>query len=143
MAARGLGKVGGIVKGYLAERRLPENLRRLHEAIKEFQPTKRFHYELDYQRELTGFLRARFGSVAVEEQRGRSRPDIVVFEIAIEVKGPTTNHELKTIADKIVRYHQHFQSVVCVLFDVQDEQHFEEWLAGMARQFPHVVIIRK
>jgi hypothetical protein len=82
--------------------------------------------------------------VELELTRGRSRPDIVVSKvIAIEIKGPTTNHELQTIADKVVRYKQHFESFVAVLFEVQDMVHFAEWKAGIERQFPGAVIIRK
>ena len=42
-----------------------------------------------------------------------------------------------------MRYDQHFDSIVAVLFDVQDEQHYAEWAKGMQRQFPDMVIIRK
>lgn len=144
LAARGISKLGSLVKGRAAARHVPEHLQRLVAAIQEFQPTKKYQRERDFQVELTGFLQARFGKVELEVTRGRSRPDIVVSKvIAIEIKGPTTNHELQTIADKVVRYRQHFESFVAVLFDVQDLVHFAEWKAGIERQFPGAVIIRK
>ena len=34
----------------------------------------------------------------------------------------------------------HFVGIVCVLFDVQDEAHYQEWLRGI--RDPDVVVIR-
>jgi hypothetical protein len=56
------------------------------------------------------------------------------------VRAPTTNPGLQTIADKIARYRHHFSGIVCVLFDVQDETHYEEWLKGI--RDATVVVIR-
>ena len=144
LTSQGLRKLGAIVRESAAKRRLPENLQRLVAAIEGFQPTKRYRRELQYHMELSGWLKARYGAVEIEETRGRSRPDIVVSRvIAIEVKGPTTNRELKTIADKVIRYRQYYEAVVVVLFDVQDEQRYAEWKKGMESRFPEVVVIRK
>ncbi len=145
VVAKGIGKLGALVKQRAAARRMPESLHRLAAAIEEFRPARNYGYEFPYQVELTGFLKARLGgSVTIEEQRGRSRPDIVVDRvIAIEIKGPTSNHQLDTIADKAVRYGQHFKSLVCVLFDVLDEVRYQEWLAGMKDKFPDILIFRK
>jgi hypothetical protein len=145
LLAKGLGKLGTMAKERTARRRLPEHLRGLVAAIEEFQPAQTYRREVNYQTELTGWLKAKLGTaVKIEEQRGRSRPDIVVAEtIAIEIKGPTTNQELKTIPDKVIRYRQHWPSFVCVLFDVQDEERYQEWLRGMQDKFPDVVVKRK
>ena len=144
ITTKGLSKVGTFVKEKSAKRKLPEKLQRLEIIIKKFNPTKKYRRELPYQMELSGWLKAYYGSIAIEESRGRSRPDIVVFGIiAIEVKGPTTNRELKTIADKIVRYGQHYESIIIVLFDVKDEQRYSEWRKGMQKRFPDAIIIRK
>src|SRR5436309_968349 len=73
-----------------------------------------------------------------------SRPDIVLWDtVAIEVKGPTGSGELNTIASKVIRYKQYFDRIVCVLFDVEDEVHYAEWLKGMTREHPEVIIMRK
>src|SRR3989442_10770732 len=116
LIGQGIGKLGVLVKHRAASRRLPENLVRLAAAIEEFRPAKKYDYEFPYQIELTGFLKARLGgSITIEETRGRSRPDIVVDgTIAIEIKGPTSNHQLDTIADKAVRYGRHFEGVSSV-----------------------------
>ncbi|TMI54375.1 hypothetical protein E6H18_11015 [Candidatus Bathyarchaeota archaeon] len=141
LAAKGLGKLSSLVRSRAADRSLPEDLQRLKIIIEGFRPAKRFDREIRYQDELYGYLLGRLGQgVAIEKQRGRSRPDIVVDEIAIEIKGPTTNQGLQTIADKIARYRLHFSGIVCVLFDVQDETHFQEWLRGI--QDPGVLVIR-
>ena len=145
VVAKSIGKLGAVVKQRAATRRIPESLHRLAAAIEEFRPARKYDYEFPYQVELTGFLKARLGgSVAIEEQRGRSRPDIIVDHvIAIEIKGPTSNHQLDTIADKAVRYGQHFETLVCVLFDVLDEGRYKEWEGGMKHKFPDILIFRK
>ncbi len=145
VAARGVGKFGSLIKRTMDRRNLPEEVKALVMAIEAFHPSKIYHRELNYHMELTGWLRARLGgSVTIEEQRGRSRPDIVVGgNIAVEIKGPTTNQGLVTISDKLVRYREYFPSIVVVLFDVQDEKRYAEWVAGTKRQFPEVQIIRK
>ena len=141
IAAKGIGRLGALVKRKSADRHLPEDLLRLKEMIEGFHPARTFDREIRYQDELYGYLLGRLGQgVAIEKQRGRSRPDIVVDEIAIEIKGPTTNQGLQTIADKIARYRLHFSGIVCVLFDVQDEAHYREWLRGI--RDPDVVVIR-
>ena len=115
-------------------------------AIEEFRPARKYDYEFPYQIELTGFLKAKLGgSITIEETRGRSRPDIVIDRtIAIEIKGPTSNHQLDTIADKAVRYGRHFEGgLVCVLFDVLDPVRFREWEAGMRDRFPDILIFPK
>ena len=75
------------------------------------------------------------GEIGYEVQRGSSRPDIVVGDIAIEIKGPTDNQGLITIADKINRYSQHFEHIIVVLFEVQIfERFYNEWYEGIMRQ---------
>lgn len=100
--AKGLGKLGALVKRRAADRHLPEDLQRLKTLIEGFHPARKFAREIRYQDELYGYLIGKLGEgVTIEKQLGRSRPDIVVGEIAIEIKGPTTNQGLVTIADKI------------------------------------------
>ena len=143
--SRGIGRLGSIVRQTVERRNLPENIKNLVAAVDAFRPARAYHREVNYHMELTGWLKARLGeSVTIEEQRGRSRPDIVVGgNIAVEIKGPTTNQGLATISDKVVRYRRYFQTTIVVLFDVQDEQRYAEWLAGTKRQFPEVQIIKK
>jgi len=69
---------------------------------------------------------------------------VVSGRFAIEVKGPTTTGQLHTIADKLLRYTQQWEYVICVLFDVQcNEGYYEEWLRGVSLQFPKAVVVRK
>jgi len=141
LAAKGIGRLGAIVKRKSADRHLPEDLQRLRTLIEGFHPARKFDREIRYQDELYGYLLGKLGEgVTIEKQRGRSRPDIVIGEIAIEIKGPTTNQGLATIADKIARYRLSFSGIVCVLFDVQDKTHYEEWLKGI--RDPTIVVIR-
>ena len=64
--------------------------------------------------------------------------------MAIEVKGPTRNKDLRTIADKCMRYYQHYGKIVIVLFDVNVyDRYYDEWKHGVKKYFPNVKIIRK
>jgi hypothetical protein len=115
-------------------------------AIEEFRPIKVFRNEELYHTNLYTYLCEKIPrEVGFEEQRGRSRPDIVVGDIAIEVKGPTDNQGLITIADKINRYSQHFDHIIVVLFEVQVfEKFYQEWYESIMRHYDgQVTIIRK
>jgi hypothetical protein len=85
-----------------------------------------------------------FPSARIEEQRGSSRPDIVIDNIAIEIKGPTKSQDLKTIADKCMRYGEHFpDGIIIVLFEVKvNDRYYKEWLEGIKKYFPQVEVIR-
>ena len=114
------------------------------EAIEEFKPARRYKNEFPYQVELVGYLKSKFPHADIEQQKGSSRPDIVVGDIAIEVKGSTRTQDLKTIADKCMRYYQHFGELVIVLFEVDVyEPRYEEWKKGIKNTFPNVRIIKK
>jgi len=103
------------------------------------------HKEINYQYLLYGRLQYKFPQVKLEEQINSSRPDIVINKIGIEIKGPTGNRELQTIADKLLRYPQYFKDgIILVLFDVYAHpRRYAEWERGLKREYPDVVIIRK
>jgi hypothetical protein len=113
-------------------------------AIKEFEPARKYKNEFPYQTDLRGWLKSQFPNTEIEIQKGSERPDIVIGDIAIEIKGPTDSSALKSIADKAVRYLQHYKYFIVVLFEVEvNESHYEIWLKGMNKSFPEVTIIRK
>jgi len=112
--------------------------------INNFKPSRKYSSEFPYQIELVGYLKHKFPSADIEKQKGSSRPDIVVEDVAIEVKGPTRTGDLQTIADKCMRYYQHFGELIIVLFEVGVyEPRYEEWKKGIKNTFPNVKIIRK
>jgi hypothetical protein len=114
------------------------------QAIEEFKPSRRYHNEFPYHTELQGWLRSRFPSSKIEIQTGASRPDIVIEDIAIEVKGPTTNQALDTLTTKCLKYSEYYDKIVMVLFEPEfSESNFREIYAGIERHFPHVRVIRK
>jgi len=117
---------------------------RVVNAIEEFVPSQKWEREDGYHAELQGWLRKEFPQSRVEIQRGSSRPDILIDEIAIEVKGPTRNKDLESCANKCMRYPGHFKTgLIIVLFDVfVKRRYYEEWRAAMAKQYPDVVVIR-
>ena len=112
--------------------------------IEDFRQSRNYFDEVSYQIELVGWLKSEFPNADIEQQRGSSRPDIVVGDVAIEVKGPTRATDLTTIPDKCMRYCQHFEELIVVLFEVDaSERRYEEWARGMENTFPNVKIIRK
>ena len=119
-------------------------INRVVEEIEKFKPFRKYKEEFPYQLDLARHLKSNFPDVDIEEQKGSSRPDIVVEDVAIEVKGPTRNKDLRTIADKCMRYYQHYGKIVIVLFDVNVyDRYYDEWKHGVKKYFPNVKIIRK
>jgi DNA-directed RNA polymerase subunit M/transcription elongation factor TFIIS len=129
------------------EKREKEKLiNRVIAEIKDFKPArKQLELEYNYQLNLHGYLSKTFPSARIEEQRGSSRPDIVIDNIAIEIKGPTKSQDLATIADKCIRYGEHFpDGIIIVLFEVEvNDRRYKEWLEGIKKYFPQVEVIRK
>lgn len=121
-----------------------ELLRDVIAEIEAFQPAKAYTEEALYQVELNGWLKSKFSSAAIEIQTGYSRPDIVIEDIAIEIKGPTKARDLDTILDKCHRYLQNHDHLVVVLFDVDVKaDRYAEWLDSVNSHFPDVPVIRK
>jgi hypothetical protein len=117
---------------------------RVADVIEKFQPTKKWGNEDSYHKELQGFLRAHFPDVKFEVQTGASRPDIVIENIAIEIKGPTDTQALTTLADKCLRYSGYYENMIIVLFEPQfSKERFKELQNGIAKFVPHVKIIQK
>lgn len=121
-------------------------INRIVEEIKAFEPAKpELRNEYAYQLSLHSWLKKSFPKADIEIQRGHSRPDIVIEDIAIEIKGPTDSQGLITIADKCMRYADHFpQGLIVVLFEVRvNEGRYQEWLESLKRKYPNVKVIRK
>lgn len=127
---------------------LDENLfLQIKKAIVEFKPLMpEYPNELPYHIDLARYLKNIFDNTKVEYQKGASRPDIVIDNIAIEIKGPTNGDALRTIADKCIRYPTHFnQGFFIVLFKVNDvtTRFYEEWKNNLMNHFPNVEILKK
>ncbi|MEM0230628.1 MAG: hypothetical protein QXW07_01275 [Candidatus Woesearchaeota archaeon] len=114
------------------------------EAIKKFQPSRRYENEFGYHIELQGWLKSYFQNAKVELQTGASRPDIVIGDIAIEVKGPTDNQALDTLTTKCLKYSNYYNHLIIVLFQpIFSESNYVEIVSGIRKYFPHVEVIRK
>lgn len=112
-------------------------------AIEEFRSPKKYEKEVRYQDTLFAWLKSRFPDTKMEVQRGSSRPDIVIGDVAIELKGPTNHRDLDSIPSKLMRYPQHFERVIVVLFDVNvNPRYYKEWYTGLSKKHPEVVVIR-
>jgi hypothetical protein len=122
-----------------------ENVKEVAAFIEKFNPSQDYTFELPYQTELVGWLKSRFPEAVIEKQRGSSRPDIVIRGIAIEVKGPTREQDLQTIADKCLRYSIYFkEGIIIVLFNVDVNPHrYKDWSEGLKRTHPQIIVIKK
>lgn len=106
--------------------------------LSSFRPLKYYNNEQQYHMELAGFLKKTFPELAIEETSWNTRPDIIVGRIALEVKWPTGNRELATIADKIIRYLKHYDYIIVVLFNVEISQAaYNEWNKDIMENFAH------
>ena len=115
-------------------------------SINNFQPLRHYNEERFYQIELTGWLKSHFPNsfVDIEVQKGYSRPDIIVDNVAIEIKGPTSKQDLESIYGKCDRYIQDYSSLIVVLFNVKvSEDKYQDWESAINQHFPGVVILRK
>jgi len=116
------------------------------ELMEVFRPSQHYDNEIYYQRELYGYLMHNMPGVKIEmeDQRGSSRPDIVVnSEVSIEVKGPTSAEALTSLGDKCVRYSTRFEHVIIICFAVHaTETRYQEVDQGIKRQFPNIVMLR-
>lgn len=114
-------------------------------AINSFKPSRNWEYERQYQDELFSWLKRDFPNIVeYEVTKGSSRPDLVIKDIAIEIKGPTGNRELDTLTTKFLKYANYYPHFIIVLFDCHfSEGHFDEIQSGIKKVAPHVIIIRK
>lgn len=117
---------------------------RVAKAIEDFQPSRIYRNEFGYHTELQGWLKSKFPEAKVELKTGASRPDIVIENIAIEVKGPTNNRALDTLTTKCLKYSQYYTHLIAVLFEPQfSETNYREIVGGLEKHFPNVKVIRK
>jgi len=123
-----------------------EKFKRILDIIYKFNPIiNNYPNELPYQIDLARYLIQYFPETKVELQKGSARPDIIIDNIAIEIKGPTWEDGLRTIADKCLRYPQYFErGFIIVLFDLKvTNQYFNDWSNGIKQKFPDVSILKK
>jgi hypothetical protein len=117
---------------------------RVISEINGFMPSFSYQAELPYYAELIGYLKRAFPQARFDVQKGSTRPDIFIEKIAIEARGPTSEEDLQSIADKCVRCSSQFENLIVVLFDIRvSKKAYQEWEAGMQKTFPNVVIVKK
>lgn len=115
---------------------IPTLIKDLDNKISSYKPLRYHSKEEPYQMELAWFLRNHFETLDIEVFKNDSRPDIVIDEIAIEIKWPTNKWELRTIPDKIIRYLKERDYLFIVLFKVEvDENYYKEWKEDIYNTF--------
>lgn len=114
------------------------------ESIDKFQPTRKWGNEDSYHKELLGWMKQPFPQIKYELQTGSSRPDLVIANIAIEIKGPTDDNALNTLATKILKYSHYYDIIIIVLFEPMfSERNYREIKKGIEMTYSHVYVIRK
>ncbi len=107
----------------------PNFLLELEDKIKEFKPLRKYSKEELYQTWLYWYLQSSYPELEIEKSIEYSRPDIIIDNIAIEIKWPTNMSWLKTLPDKINSYIPKRDYLFIVLFDIKivsDPQKSEE-----------------
>ena len=117
---------------------------KVYKYIEEFEPSQKYSEEIGYHAELQGWLKSRFPSAKTEIQTGSSRPDIVIGNVAIEVKGPTDDNDLNSLGTKCLKYSQHYKHMIMVLFEPNfSHRNYDELMKGMKKHFPDIKVIKK
>ncbi|MFQ5871408.1 MAG: hypothetical protein ACE5IB_04545 [Candidatus Geothermarchaeales archaeon] len=111
----GEGSIGrAIVPG---GKKIPRS--RVIAELRKFNITRPRKSEGGYERDLLNWARGRFGDAVVTPQYavGRTRIDMVVGGVGIELKVPRTARQLMTLAGQAAVYQKHFgKDLVVILF---------------------------
>lgn len=105
---------------------IPSLIQGIEEKIKNFTPLRYYNEEKMYQIELAWFLKSHYPDLDIEQSKDDSRPDIVMWDIAIEIKGPTNKSWLKSLPDKINSYLPKWDYLFLVLFNINIKTDKEE-----------------
>lgn len=115
---------------------LPEKVSQIKEKIITFKPLRLYSKEEPYQIELSWYLKNFFPELNIEISKNYTRPDIIIWNIAIEIKWPTTFSELKTIPDKIIRYTKEWDYLIIVLFNMKiSDEIYYNWKRDIEENF--------
>lgn len=121
---------------------LPEQVKNIKEKIESFKPLRNYSKEEPYQIELSWYLKNFFPSLDIEISKNYTRPDILIENIAIEIKWPTNFSDLKTIPDKIIRYTKEWDYLIIVLFNLKlhddikkSDEIYENWKKDIEESF--------
>lgn len=108
------------------ENNLPKIVSDIESKILKFESLTDYNNELWYHTDLARFLKQYYPNLTVELEVNYKRPDIVIDNIAIEVKWPTRMSDLKTIPDKINSYLKEWDFLIIVLFNIDIVGYNEE-----------------
>lgn len=134
--------------------KIPEIVLNIKKEVENFTPLRNYSKEEPYQLELSWYLKNFFPNLDIEISKNYTRPDIIVDNIAIEIKWPTNFSDLKTIPDKIIRYTKEWDYLIIVLFNLKlsenqetSDKIFDEWMSDIEENFSskmdRILIIKK
>ena len=112
-------------------------LSNIKNEIESFKQAENWPNEAGYQADLYNFLKRSFPEAKLEERTGSSRPDITIKDIAIELKGPTTDEGINSLPVKCIKYSKYYRKIIFVLFSPKFSQsNFIEIKKGIEEAFP-------
>lgn len=116
-------------------------LYKIKTTIESFKQSRNWPNEAGYQADLYNFLKRNFPDAKLEEKTGASRPDITIKNIAIELKGPTTDEGINSLPTKCIKYSKYYRKIIFVLFSPKFSQsNFIEIKKGIEEKFPGLTI---
>jgi hypothetical protein len=144
LVPKGIG-VGEYLHEYTRE---PRNMKdgtlasEVWQKIVDFRCKRHYEKERDFQHELYRWLENEYPNrVEWEHKKGMSRADISIGRIAIEIKGPTGNSQLREAIRQIGTYGNDYDLIIFVLFKPQwGELYFDTFTRALSR-FSHVGVI--
>lgn len=111
-------------------------LYKVKSMIESFKQSRNWPNESGYQADLYNFLKKSFTEAKLEQRTGASRPDITIKDIAIEIKGPTTDDGINSIPAKCMKYSKYYRKIIFVLFSPKFSQaNFIEIKKGVEETF--------
>lgn len=135
-------KINNIYYNLRKNKLLPSKVKDIKKKIESFKPLRNYSKEEPYQIELSWYLKNFFPSLDIEISKNYTRPDILIEDIAIEIKWPTNFSDLKTIPDKIIRYTKEWDYLIIVLFNLKlhddfkkSDEIYENWKKDIEESF--------
>lgn len=112
--------------------------------LRRFRPARHRRNESGYERDLLNWARGRFGKENVTPQYsvGRTRIDMVIGGVGVELKVPRTARQLMTLRGQVAVYRKHFgKDLVVMLFRPEcDPSLVAEFKADMKKKGLVVIV---
>jgi len=97
-----------------------EELKKIIQKIKEFQPKKVFVKEAEYENTLYSWLSAFFSKIDYQYPCANSRIDMKISSFGIEIKNHPDQNEVNRLIGQLRSYKLFFKHIIVVIFNPRD-----------------------